>query len=106
MSEDGVLTFRSAAEAQRAAARMLEMEALETAHRLRTILAMMQAPRPFRGWFPPPPANDNRPDSPLLERHQEMRVDLRAAAEAAKDHAAMLRAACAAQTAAASEPNS
>jgi hypothetical protein len=45
-------------------------------------------------------------DSPLLERHQEMRVDLRTAAEAAEDHAAVLRAACAAQAAAVSKGNS
>jgi len=45
-------------------------------------------------------------DSPMMERHQEMRVDLRTAAEAAEDHAAMLRAARAARTASTSKTNS
>jgi hypothetical protein len=44
-------------------------------------------------------------DSPLLERHQEMRVDLRTAAEAVEDHAAILRTAGAARTAAALKTN-
>jgi hypothetical protein len=39
-------------------------------------------------------------DSPLLERHREVQIDLRAAAEVAEDHAATLRATCAARTAA------
>ena len=33
-------------------------------------------------------------DSPLLARHPDVRLDLRAAAEVAGDHAAALRAAC------------
>jgi hypothetical protein len=45
-------------------------------------------------------------ESPLLERHQEMRVDLRTAAEAAEDHAALLRVAWAPRTAAEPKANS
>jgi hypothetical protein len=37
-------------------------------------------------------------DSPLLQRHPEVQIDLREAADVAGDHAAALRAACAATT--------
>lgn len=33
-------------------------------------------------------------DSPLLERHPDVQIDMRAAAEVAEDHARVLRAPC------------